>query len=231
MSRRIVAYTTLSLTAALLVAGCSSSADKAAPAAPTVSATTAPAPTATAGKPAAGKPTATKTGTKTGTAPTGQGGGGLQQQLADADFVPEGFADDVKPCPYPEQKPIIVMVRSGDVNGDRVPEMLVVRTCTAFTSYWPSSVEVFDGASPVNTPRRIGTLLEDKAVRLDSPNVYDVRVSKGVVTVVANGVDAKTDNSCPNQTFTYRYQLSGEKFRLLDRKVGPRKSECPRITN
>lgn len=130
------------------------------------------------------------------------------------------WATMVQPCPGGDRRSIIVQqVVTADVTGDGTHDALVVRSCRAATSYVPSTVEVFDGASSSADPRRVGTLLADVG-RTDRPWVTRVRAGDGVVVVEANGVDRHSDRDCPDLHVTYRYRYGDGTFRRDGREVG-----------
>ncbi|WP_433295857.1 hypothetical protein ACQP2F_36920 [Actinoplanes sp. CA-030573] len=124
----------------------------------------------------------------------------------------------VMPCPNAGQKPVVQKVITGDVNRDGTHDALVARSCEAQTSYWPSTVEIFDGASPATSPRRLATLLADVGPD-DQPWVVSLRVDGGAVVIKAYGVDEHSNNACPDLTFTYRYRLDGKGAHREQRQV------------
>ncbi|MGK5683039.1 hypothetical protein [Actinoplanes sp. URMC 104] len=132
---------------------------------------------------------------------------------------PGGWAAFVKPCPYEGQKAEIQGVVEQDVTEDGLAETLVTRSCEASTSYWHSTIEVFDGASDPAQPRRIGTLLEDVA-KMDEPVVQKVTFNKGIVGVRAYGTSAKGEKACPDLTLFYRYEYTGSGFKRIWRDAG-----------
>ncbi|GAA0582700.1 hypothetical protein GCM10010172_79800 [Paractinoplanes ferrugineus] len=228
MSRRIVARTATALAAlsagALSATGCSG------PAHPTAEAMPSSAPWSPTAAPAPGSTAPGSAGSgSTGSGSGGSGSGGsavkADPTLATAKTGPR-WAEVVRECPYDDQPVVVQKVVRGDVNADGVPDSLVVRSCKPFTSYWASVVEIFDGTSHVSRPRRIGTLLTDAA---EGPSVHELKVDRGIVDITAFGVDASTDNSCPNVVFRYRFRLAGKTWQTLRRTGDERFDDCPRI--
>lgn len=217
----------LPLAALVLLAGCtaratsSPAATTAAPAASSVSSaparTSDPGDGAGGGKPAA-SPTRTSdpgdgpTATETRTSDPGDGDM-LAGRGTDADWKKL-----VKPCPNDGQEPVVQKVITGDVNGDGTYDALVARGCEARTSYWPSTVEIFDGASSASSPKRLATLLTDVGPD-DQPWLVSLRVDGGAVVIKAYGVDKHSANGCPDLTFTYRYRLDGKVAHREQRQV------------
>ena len=161
-----------------------------------------------------------------GTAPTSDPGDGATTIGDPGDGgMPAGLGEDadwrkmVSACPHKGQKPVIQKVVTADVTGDGVHDALVARSCEAVTSYWPSTVEVFDGASQPAKPRRIGVLL-DEVGAADQPWVTKLRAGGREVTIEAHGVDELSDNACPDLNLTYRYRFSGGDFQRVARQVG-----------
>ncbi|GIF04114.1 hypothetical protein [Actinoplanes siamensis] len=111
----------------------------------------------------------------------------------------------------------------GDVTGDGVPDALVARTCEAATSYWPTTVEVFDGASGAN-PRRVGTLLTDVGDK-DLPWFRSMSVSGQTVTIKAYGTSPRAERACADLELTYRYDYRGGEFTRTGRQA-TRSAEC-----
>jgi hypothetical protein len=124
----------------------------------------------------------------------------------------------VLPCPQ-DLRVVLQRVTTADVTKDGVPDTLVTRSCVASTSYYGSTIEVFDGTAAPQSPRRIGVLLRDVAGK-DKPWATKVVIIKGIVTVQANGLGPRSDNACPDHRFTYRYQFSKGQFRLIWRDFG-----------
>lgn len=122
----------------------------------------------------------------------------------------------VKKCPHPGQKVEIQKVKTADVTGDGTDDTLVTRGCEASTSYWPSTIEVFDGDSR----KRLGTLLEGD---VEEPVVTGVTVAEGVVTVKAYGTTLKGTKACPDLALTYRYEYAGDGFKRLSREAVAKK--------
>ncbi|GLX99692.1 MULTISPECIES: hypothetical protein [Actinoplanes] len=216
MLTKVALLTAIPLTALTLVAGCGSDAEPEAGQTPAVAGSGPAASTAPAGD----------DGTATGGAegePADEDTGDPQAGVEDgADLAAIGDAGDwdamVADCANDDQEAVVQQVVNADVTGDGKPDALVARTCDASTSYYPSTVEIFDGSSPSARPWRVGTLLSDVGPT-DQPWLTGLKVSGGVVTVTANGVDAKGSNACPNLKLTYRYKLSGTQFKRLDRQA------------
>lgn len=123
----------------------------------------------------------------------------------------------VAACANAEQEPIVQHVAVGDVNADGTADALVARTCDASTSYFPSTVEAFDGRSPVEAPTRIGKPILTDVGPTDQPWVIGLSVKGGAVTVQAYGTDSADSNACPKLKLTYRYELRGGDFEQTDR--------------
>jgi hypothetical protein len=124
----------------------------------------------------------------------------------------------VLPCPQ-DLRVVLQRVTTADVTKDGVPDTLVTRSCVASTSYFGSTIEVFDGTAAPQSPRRIGVLLKDVAGK-DKPWATKVVIIKGIVAVQANGLGPRSDNACPDHRFTYRYQFSKGQFKLIWRDFG-----------
>jgi hypothetical protein len=221
--KRLALLTSLPLVAAVLVAGCTATSGDA----PTSTNASAVAPAGPIGS--TPKPRATATSRATArpgvkTTPVGDpGDGGMLAGLGDE----ADWKSIVKACPHDGQQPIIQKVVTADVSGDGTYDAVIARTCESTTAYWPSTVEVFDGASPSDHPRRIGTLLTDVG-RDDLPWLTKLQVTGRTVTVHAYGVDAHTTQACPSVAFTYRYAYDGDTFRRTAREVGDA-GTCPSV--
>lgn len=124
----------------------------------------------------------------------------------------------VLPCPQ-DLRVVLQRIIIADVTKDGVPDTLVTRSCEASTSYFGSTIEVFDGTAAPQSPRRIGVLLKDVAGK-DKPWVTKVVIIKGIVTVQANGLGPRSSSACPDHRFTYRYQFSKGQFKLIWRDFG-----------
>jgi hypothetical protein len=125
----------------------------------------------------------------------------------------------VTACPNDGQKVIVQKVVTADVTGDGTYDALVARSCEAKTSYWPSTVEVFDGASSSAKPRRVGVLLADVGAS-DQPWLTSLRVNGSTIAIEAYGVDKNSANACADLTFTYRYRLISGAVKRTARDVG-----------
>ncbi|MDI6100993.1 hypothetical protein QLQ12_20480 [Actinoplanes sp. NEAU-A12] len=122
----------------------------------------------------------------------------------------------LKPCPQGLPTEIQRLERA-DLTGDGVAEALVARSCEPVTSRWPSTVEIFDGAT-AEKPRRIGVLLEDAGAG-DHPWFTSLTVSGGTVAVKAHGVSPGSPLACPDLKLTYQYRYEGGKFARTDREA------------
>ncbi|GAA1637772.1 hypothetical protein [Actinoplanes couchii] len=123
----------------------------------------------------------------------------------------------IEECKNPEQEALVQLVTTGDMTGDGTADALVARTCDASTSYFPSTIEVFDGASPASGPVRVGTPILTDVGPTDQPWVVGMAVKNKAVTVTAYGTDSTDSNACPKLRLTYRYQLQGDAFEQVDR--------------
>ncbi len=133
--------------------------------------------------------------------------------------VPD-WADVVEPCPVAGQRVEIQRVLQADVTGDGLVDTMVARTCEASTSYWASTIEVFDGTADPRRPERIGAPLLQERVKEDEPVVTDVSVNAGIIGIKAYGTSPKGTKACPDLTLFYRYEYSGRGFRLIWRDWG-----------
>jgi hypothetical protein len=120
-------------------------------------------------------------------------------------------------CRFAEQKTEVQKLVLADVTGDGVADALVARTCETTTSYWPSTVEVFDGTTG-EAPKRIGTLLGD-AGAADLPWFQSMSVSGRTVTVKAYGTSKDAPRACPDLKLTYKYSYSDGKFTRVGRQA------------
>ena len=133
------------------------------------------------------------------------------------------WSEVVEPCPHDGQKVVVRTVLSTyDVTADGVEDTLVLRGCEASTSYWPSTVEVFDGTARPEKPRRIGALLKGSK---DVPWVTELRVIKGYVVLPAYGLSKGAPAACPDLNLTYRFRYTGGKFQQTWRDAG-KAAEC-----
>ncbi|SDT52539.1 hypothetical protein [Actinoplanes derwentensis] len=123
----------------------------------------------------------------------------------------------IEACKNPEQEALVQLVTTGDLTGDGTADALVARTCDASTSYFPSTIEVFDGASPAAEPVRVGAPILTDAGPTDQPWVIGMAVKEQVVTVTAYGTGGTDSNACPKLKLTYRYLLDGGAFEQVDR--------------
>jgi hypothetical protein len=223
------------VTALAAAAGCAGTKGPAATgpsgAAPAVSATRAPASGLGGGdaQPTTGQPGPTQSSAgQPGPTQSSAGQPGPTQSSAGKPGKPAGkpspgpkrpdWRKAVLPCPQ-DLRVVLQRVTTADVTKDGVPDTLVTRSCVASTSYYGSTIEVFDGTAAPQSPRRIGVLLRDVAGK-DKPWATKVVIIKGIVTVQANGLGPRSDNACPDHRFTYRYQFSKGQFRLIWRDFG-----------
>ncbi|GAA2883820.1 hypothetical protein Acy02nite_07610 [Actinoplanes cyaneus] len=132
----------------------------------------------------------------------------------------------LKPCPNKEQEVEVQKMATGDLTGDGVADVLVARSCTAITSYWPSTVEIFDGAAGGEKPKRIGTLLGDLGPT-DVPAVQSLKVSDRVLTITAYGRSKMAPAACPDLKLTYQYKYSGGQFARTNRNAVTAKDCLP----
>jgi hypothetical protein len=134
------------------------------------------------------------------------------------------------PCPDSRQKILIQKVVTADVNGDGTHDALVAHACSPITAYWPTEVDVFDGASASSAPKRLGTLLKDVGAS-DMPYLDSMKVKDGgVVVIAAYGVGPGDDAACPSVYYTYQYTFSGGRFSRVGRDAG-NADHCPDITD
>ncbi|HWS34673.1 MAG TPA: hypothetical protein VN408_18270 [Actinoplanes sp.] len=134
----------------------------------------------------------------------------------------------IEQCKNREQEALVQLVTIGDVTGDGTADALVARTCDASTSYFPSTIEVFDGSSPAAEPARVGTILTDVGPT-DQPWVTGMTVQDKVVTVTAYGTGSGDSNACPKLELTYRYQLQGSAFEQADR-AAKKSADCLEVS-
>lgn len=127
----------------------------------------------------------------------------------------------VQACPNRGQKTEIQQILEGDVTGDGRADTIVARTCEASTSYWPSTIEVFDGASDPLRPERIGDPLLTERHREDEPVVTGLSINAGMIGVKAYGTSPKGTRACPDLKLFYRYEHRGDGFELVWRDWGP----------
>jgi hypothetical protein len=127
----------------------------------------------------------------------------------------------VQACPNKGQKTEIQQILEGDVTGDGRAETIVARTCEASTSYWPSTIEVFDGASDPLRPERIGEPLLAERHKEDEPVVTGLSINAGMIGVKAYGTSPKGTRACPDLKLFYRYEHQGDGFKLVWRDWGP----------
>ena len=118
----------------------------------------------------------------------------------------------VTACPNAGQSAIVQADVTADVTGDGVPDRVIARSCTALTSYWPSTVEVFDGAGD----DRIATLLGDVGPT-DLPWVTRVTVAGRTITIAASGVSQHGTQACADLGLTYTYRYAGGGLRRTGR--------------
>jgi hypothetical protein len=129
------------------------------------------------------------------------------------------WAKLVKKCPNAGQKVEIQKVLQADVTQDGIADTLVTRGCEASTSYWPSTIEIFDG----ETSKRYATLLEKD---VEEPVVTGVTVTKGVITVKAYATSLKGTKACPDLLLTSRWQYVENGFEELSRVAEKKKTTC-----
>ncbi|MEU4423477.1 hypothetical protein AB0F81_22855 [Actinoplanes sp. NPDC024001] len=124
----------------------------------------------------------------------------------------------VEPCKSGELV-VVQDVAAGDLTGDGAADAAVARACEGVDEYGPSTVEVFDGASSVDQPKRVGTLLSDAGT--DKPYVDSVAFTGGALVIKANGVDETSDAACPEVVFTYQYKFADGAFKQEKRETVP----------
>ena len=220
MLKRAVLYTSVMLATLAVTAGCTSGDSTTTTSANATSTTT---PEATEPKSPASTATATRTSDPGDTElPEGVGDDGILAGLGkDADW-----AKLVTACPDERQAEVIQKVVLADLTGDGTDDAVVGRTCESITTYWPSTVEIFDGMSEPSRPRRIGTLLKDVGPT-DKPWLTELQVSGNKVDIEAIGT-GEGDSSCADLGFTYGYRYRDGKFTRVARTVGDA-NECQRI--
>jgi hypothetical protein len=194
------------LTGAVAMAGLAAACGDIATAAPAAAPATAP---STASSPAAAASTTTAAPPPTADAPAGP--------VATSRPAPgrTDWSRKVEVCPDDDQPVVVQQVVSGDLTGDGVADTAVARSCEARTSYWPSTVEVFDGASG----SRIATLLADDGPTY-MPWVTRLAVSRGTLTVEAAGNDAHGSQACADLGLTYTFAYRNGKLTRTDRVIG-----------
>lgn len=206
--RRAVLFAAVALSALTLSAACTEAATSPADGSGT-------GPAGRPGTPATGAPSA---GAKAGGPGSGRGAPtGEEDQLAGRGDRAD-WQKLVTACPDSGQRVIVQKVVTADVTGDGTYDALVARSCSVRSSYWPSTVEVFDGASPSTAPRRVSILLKDVGAA-DRPWLTSLRVTGSIVTVAANGVGRTGAQSCPDQSLTYRYTVLGGAVQRTAREV------------
>ncbi|WP_030264848.1 hypothetical protein [Streptomyces violens] len=100
-----------------------------------------------------------------------------------------------------------------DVRGTGVPDAFVSFTCRHQASTYPQQVEVYDGSSPPEAPRRIGVLLsaEEKA-NGPGPRVADISFSGDSVTLSLAAYTADDAFCCPSLRLKRTFTWNGESF-------------------
>ena len=198
---RKIALLTGAVVLAGLAAACDDNATAASATAPSLASSPAGATSATTAAP-------TPTPTVTTTAPSGT--------VATSKPAPgrTDWTKKVKACPNAGQPVIIQQVVSGDLTGDGASDTAVARSCEARTSYWPSTIEVFDGASG----SRIATLLADDGPGY-MPWVTRLTVSRGTLTVDAVGSDPHGSLSCADLGLKYTFAHRDGALTRTDRVI------------
>lgn len=109
-----------------------------------------------------------------------------------------------------------------DVTGDTLPEAFVTYACQVATSSAPQQLEVFDGASDPEHPRRMGTLVK-QSDGVDERGLRLRRLSFDgqTVTVDASAFGSDTANCCPNLRVVQRFRWNGSAFVAGRREVSP----------
>ncbi len=103
----------------------------------------------------------------------------------------------------------VLNTQFADVRGTGVPDAFVTFRCIYRASTWPSQVEVFDGSSSPDNPKRIAVLV-DVDEKMNGRNLLassDLSFSGGVVTVKLAAYQADDAMCCPSErlirTFTW----------------------------
>jgi len=110
-----------------------------------------------------------------------------------------------------------------DVTGDDNAEAFVAVACVGSTESWPDRLEVFDGASDPDHPRRIATLL-DYQDGTDGTDGYGLRIqsitiSGKMVTIVSRGWTPGECFACGDQRITDTFTWNGSSFTRGSRLV------------
>jgi hypothetical protein len=251
--KRAGLFTAVTLTALTLTAACSTGDTTTTTSAntpsdsPATAATSAPASTASTTKKPATTPVGDPGDNGTGNSDPGDSGPGDPGDNGAGDPGDSGPGDPgdgdmlaglgtdadwkkyLKACPDSRQKILIQKVTTGDVNGDGTYDALVGHACSPITSYWPSEVDVFDGASSTSAPKRLGTLLADVGAS-DSPYLDSLKVKNGTVVIGAYGAEAGGDRTCLSTYFTYQFKFKSGKFTRTARTIGDA-NHCANVTN
>ncbi len=109
-----------------------------------------------------------------------------------------------------------------DITDDGVPDAFVTYACMVGTSSAAQQLEVFDGSSDPEEPRRIGVLVKQS----DGVDERGLRVRKltfgpRTVGVEASAFDTFNPNCCPSLRVRQQFTWYGTKFVAGERELAP----------
>ncbi|MGW0732261.1 hypothetical protein [Streptomyces sp. NPDC002851] len=131
--------------------------------------------------------------------------------LADTDW--ESVIDTIDCTDAGNEGVAIMDTEFADLRGTGVPDAFVSFECVHQSSSWPQQVEVYDGSSSPEAPRRIGVLLsaEEKA-HGPGPRVGGISFSGDSVTLKLAAYTADDPFCCPSLRLERTFAWNGERF-------------------
>ncbi|MEU6117057.1 hypothetical protein ABZ840_21275 [Streptomyces sp. NPDC047117] len=149
-------------------------------------------------------------------APPGEPGSPEATPLADTDWAT--VIDDIDCTGAGNEGVEILDTRFADVRGTGVPDAFVWFTCRHQASTYPQQLEVYDGSSSPDAPRRIGVLLSaaEKA-NGPGPRVGGVSFSGKSVTLNLAAYTPDDPFCCPSLRVERTFTWNGKSF---ERKPG-----------
>ncbi len=155
---------------------------------------------------------------------TGCGGAGHAPATASAASTSRATLESTNwaTAPYPFDCDrvgyLVLRTRYADLNGDGVPDAVVLVRCNAGAGNPPVALYAFDGASSPSRPRVMATLVSVNTDRIAS----DVTVTGTTITLDAYGYSSDSvPRCCPDQKFRLTWRWHGSSYTSDSRLLSP----------